>query len=583
MTAHPSAAFARALIAALAELGVEDYVLSPGSRSGPLAHALAEAASAHPPLGAPRVSLHVRIDERTAGFLALGIARGRQAMGPMRPVAIVTTSGTAVGNLLPAVMEAHHAGIPLLVLTADRPAELRGVGANQTTRQPGIFGDFTQWASDEAAPEATGGLEVGGRPAPSGSLQVNGSGGARDPLVVRAARLAATAVAHALGDPGRDDMSGAPGPVHLNLAFRDPLGPDGGVWPHVPVAAAVAVVASVPVGGTGGARGAPVATRQPLPEVARGVVIAGDGAGDVARKVAHAHGWPLLAEPTSGARAGMCAIPDYLRVLGSARGKELARQVHLVVVIGRPTLSRPIQALIAAAPSLHVAGFGARWREAPRHADRVVARVPAEWWDLPAQQSGSGWLAAWRSAAGEVSHTESWGPRAVAAEVAAVWSAGTLGLVGSSGPVRALDRVMPPAPEAPAPTVVANRGLAGIDGTVSTAAGLSFGANRPVLALMGDVTFLHDVGGLLVGPREIRPRLRIVVVNDGGGTIFGSLDHAAGDPAAVERVFTTPHGANLAALCAGYQVPHCAVTSREQLAAALSAPVTGLEVIEALV
>ncbi|WP_296666220.1 thiamine pyrophosphate-binding protein, partial [Demequina sp.] len=208
MSTHPSGEFARALVAALAQLGVEDYVLSPGSRSGPLAHALAEAAG-NPPPGAPRVRLHVRIDERTAGFLALGIARGVASTAPRRPVAVVTTSGTAVGNLLPAVMEAHHSGVPLILLTADRPAELRGVGANQTTRQPGIFGTFVQWAEDLPAPE--GGASVG-----------------------LASEVARRAVTRALGDASRQDISGAPGPVHLNVAFRDPLGPDGGPWPDLP-------------------------------------------------------------------------------------------------------------------------------------------------------------------------------------------------------------------------------------------------------------------------------------------------------------------------------------------------------------
>lgn len=543
MTVHPSAAFARALVAALAEHGVEDCVLSPGSRSGPLAHALAEAGSGNPPLGAPRVRLHVRIDERAAGFLALGLARGRAATGTARPVALVTTSGTAVGNLLPAVMEAHHAGVPLLLLTADRPEELRGVGANQTTRQPGIFGGFVQWATDEAAP-------------------------ADGDQVARATRLADTAVARALGDPERDDMSGAPGPVHLNVSFRDPLGPDGGVWPGVP--SAPARPAHRPPAG------------EPLPAVARGVVVAGDGAGDVARRVAEAHGWPLLAEPTSGARAGRSAVPDYLRLLTSPRGEELGRQTHLVVVVGRPTLSRPVQALIARAASLQVAAFGARWREAPRHADRVLAQVPAAWFE------GSGaadpdWLAAWRAAAGDTPSPEGWGPRVIAAEVAAAWRAGVLGVVGSSGPVRALDRVMPAPRSGPAPVVLANRGLAGIDGTVSTAAGVALGSGRPVLALMGDVTFLHDAGGLLVGPREERPALRIVVVNDGGGTLFSTLEHAGGDPDAVERVFLTPHGADLGALCAGYRVPHRVVGSRDALTAALAEPIVGLEVVEARV
>ncbi|WP_062462826.1 2-succinyl-5-enolpyruvyl-6-hydroxy-3-cyclohexene-1-carboxylic-acid synthase [Demequina soli] len=550
MSEHPSGAFARALVAALAERGVEDYVLSPGSRSGPLAHALAEAGAESPPLGAPRVRLHVRIDERSAGFLALGIARGRAAAGDPRPVAIVTTSGTAVGNLLPAVMEAHHSGVPLLLLTADRPAELRGVGANQTTDQVGIFGAFVRWEADVPASEI---------------------GEQRD----RATALAERAVASAAGDRAREDMTAAPGPVHVNIAFREPLGADGGVWLdpprlHTPTGGIPILV--------------PAEEPLPLPPVARGVVIAGDGAGDVARQVAEAHGWPLLAEPTSLARSGSHCIPDYVRLLESAQGADLAARVHQVVVIGRPTLTRPVQALIARAPALIVAAFGARWREAPAHAQAVLRDVPPSWlWSTAPDEADPGWLAEWRAGGARCASPEGWGTRVVAAAFAESLRDGVWGVVGSSGPVRLLDRLMAAAPAGAAPLLVANRGLAGIDGTISTAAGVALGSGRIVHALMGDVTFLHEAGGLLVGPREERPRLRIVVVNDGGGTIFSGLEHSAAPAENLERVFTTPHGADLGALCAGYRVPHREVRSREELAAALAAPVTGLEVIEAVV
>ncbi|MDN4475358.1 2-succinyl-5-enolpyruvyl-6-hydroxy-3-cyclohexene-1-carboxylic-acid synthase [Demequina sp. SYSU T00192] len=550
MTEHPSGAFARALVAALAERGVEDYVLSPGSRSGPLAHALAEAGAENPPLGAPRIRLHVRIDERSAAFLALGIARGRAAAGDPRPVAIVTTSGTAVGNLMPAVMEAHHSGVPLLLLTADRPTELRGVGANQTTDQVGLFGAFVRWGADVPA------AALGDRPD-------------------RATALADRAVRAALGDRAREDLAAAGGPVHVNVAFREPLGADGGLWsdpPRLPT----------PTGGIPIV--APPEEPAPLPPVARGVVIAGDGAGDVARQVAEAHGWPLLAEPTSLARSGSHCVPDYVRLLESAHGRDLADRVHQVVVIGRPTLTRPVQALIARAPALVVARFGARWREAPPHAQAVLRDVPASWlWSASPDDADPGWLAEWRAAGGRVQVPEGWGPRVVAAAFAESLRDGVWGVVGSSGPVRSLDRLMPSAPAGAAPMLLANRGLAGIDGTVSTAAGIAFGSGHPVHALMGDVTFLHEAGGLLVGPREERPRLRIVVVNDGGGTIFGGLEHGGAPAENLERVFTTPHGADLASVCAGYRVPHRAVRSRDELVAALGEPVTALEVVEALV
>jgi len=552
MSAHPSGAFARELVSSLAALGVEDFVLCPGSRSGPLAHALADAGGDSPPLGAPRVNLHVRIDERSAAFLALGLARGRAASGPPRPVAVITTSGTAVGNLLPAVMEAHHAGVPLLLITADRPGELRGVGANQTTDQVEIFGTFTRWSADAAAPVESD--EPG-----------------------HAAKLAHRACAIALGDPARDDMTGTPGPVHLNLEFREPLGADGGVWSEPPQ------VDATPSYGTRVVTSADAPA--PLPEVERGVVIAGDGAGEVAREVAEAHGWPLLAEPTSGARQGPAAIGPYLDLLATDTGRDLVEQVHQVVVIGRPTLSRHIQELIARTPALLVAGHGARWREVPRHADRVMRTVPQSWltrsdgqldlWD-------SVWLGRWRHAAAAVEDTaRPWGRRAVAASFLASLAPGDVALLGSSGPIRAVDRVAPVWEPGEAPVLLANRGLAGIDGTVSTAVGLALALGRPTYALMGDVTFLHDVGGLLIGPRETRPRLRIVVVNDGGGTIFSGLEHAQAPATNVERVFTTPHGADLWSLCSGYGVPHTAVRSADALAKALAEAPQSFEVVEA--
>lgn len=552
MSANPSAEFARELIAALASHGVEDYVLCPGSRSGPLAHALAEAGSSNPPLGAPRVNLHVRIDERTAAFVALGIARARALEGELRPVAIVTTSGTAVGNLLPAVMEAHHSGIPLLLLTADRPSELRGVGANQTTDQADLFGGFVRWSTEVPAP------------APGESAG-------------RATRLSARAVQSAVGDARRDDMTGSPGPVHMNLEFREPLVGDGGVWPSVAYVE-FSPSTGVPIVGE-------AASPAPLPAVTNGVVIAGDGAGDVARLVAEAHGWPLLAEPTSGARRGGSCIPAYVDLLAADAGRQLLERVHLVVVVGRPTLSRGISALIAHAPTLMVARHGARWREAPQHAERVLRDVPRSWTQASGEALDLGeraWLDEWKAAALTAQvPTPLWGRRAVAATLVKVLSSGDIAVLGSSGTIRAVDRIAPSWATDDLPFFIANRGLAGIDGTVSTAVGVALAVRRPVHALMGDVTFMHDVGGLLIGPRETRPKLRIVVVNDGGGTIFSGLEHAAAPPEHVERVFTTPHGADIGAICAGYGVAHTAVRSADALAAALAGPPGGLEVVEA--
>ncbi len=534
--------FARALVAHLAASGVTRFVLCPGSRSGPLAHVLAEAASNDPPAAAPAIDLHVRIDERVAGFVALGLA-----VATGEPIAVVTTSGTAVGNLLPAVMEAHHAGVRLVLLTADRPFTLRGTGANQATDQRDLFGNFVQWSCDVLPP-----------------------GEGRD-LDGEAARLVERALAHATGaappgHPSRDTV----GPVQLNLQFEDPLGPDHGDWPRGRPA-----VFEVP----------PEETIPSLPDIERGIVIAGHGAGPAAATIAASHGWPLLAEPTSGARTGPSYVRGYAEALAGPRASTLTDDIEFVLVIGRPTLSRVVANLIVEAPRLWVARHGARWREAPVHAEVIARDVPFDWVRTKArhvhiEDSGS-WLARWM-ALGRDPAPSLWGLRAVArAVLASVGPAGVL-VVGSSGPIRAVDAVLPAARIGDMPRILANRGLAGIDGTVSAAVGVALADVGPVTAFVGDVTFLHDIGGLLVGTRERVPDLRIVVANDGGGTLFSALEHATAPKDRFERVFTTPHGADLASLVAGYGARHVAVYDADTLAATLAAPLGGIEVVEAV-
>ncbi|MDT0165411.1 2-succinyl-5-enolpyruvyl-6-hydroxy-3-cyclohexene-1-carboxylic-acid synthase [Actinotalea sp. AC32] len=593
---------ARVLLQALAALGVRDVVLSPGSRSAPLAYALAEAAthregdeggSGHDDARAPRVprlDLHVRVDERSAGFLALGLARGARLAGDLRPVAVVTTSGTAVANLHPAVLEAHHSGVPLLLLTADRPHELRGTGANQTTEQVGLL-EPVRLTVDVPAPT--------GRPGEDRDLR----------------HVAARAVAFATGA-----RTGDPGPVHVNLAFRDPLVPDDEPWPEPSRDGLTEVLRrGAAVGGPPSA-GAPPATwltavpvtaapgavppADLVPDGVPTVVVAGDEAGPLARRLAEANGWPLLAEPSSGARGGPNAVAAY-RLLLADPG--LGGAVRRAVVLGRPTLSRPVQALLARpeVESLVVAPHGGDWPDASRNATQVLAEVPpgllrGRLGDGAVTPSGRPWLEAWRTAGGAAlaaaravgavgdsapaatgAGTRGLSGLAVAAAVAASVGPDHVLVVGSSNPVRDLDLVA--AWDEP-PAVVANRGLAGIDGTVSTAAGVALALGRPVVALLGDLTFLHEVGGLLVGPLEREPDVRLVVANDDGGSIFATLEH--GEPARAatfERVFGTPHGADLGALCAGYGVPHRRVTTLEELASALAAPVPGRSVVEVVV
>ena len=575
-TADPSTTAARVLVQALAALGVQDVVLAPGSRSAPLAYALADAASPDRPVGAPALSLHVRVDERSAAFLALGLAKAATATGGPRPVAVVTTSGTAVANLHPAVLEAHHSGLPLLLLTADRPHELRGTGANQTTEQVGIFGTSVRMGVDVPAPT--------GRPGEDRDLR----------------SLLSRAVAAATGA-----RTGDPGPVHLDLAFRDPLVPSDAAWPD-PSAAGLSHVRArgtladdARAASTATRAAAPARRRRGAPPEGRTVVVAGDGAGPDARRVAEANGWPLLAEPSSGARGGAHAIPAYRLLLADER---LGGRVERAVVLGRPTLSRPVQALLARddVEVLVVAPSGARWPDPSRTATEVLPEVPARLLDGRAG-SPAGWLAAWQAAGAAASEAletvldagapdgrarsrpsragaRVTGP-ALARAVAAASTPDDVLVVGSSNPVRDLDLV---ARWAEPPLVLANRGLAGIDGTLSTATGIALALpDRRVRVLVGDLTFLHDVGGLLRGALEAEADLQVVVANDDGGSIFVGLEH--GEPRfadVFERVFATPHGADLAALCAGYGVRHARVTEVDGLAPVLAAPGRGVSVVE---
>ncbi|WP_116947512.1 2-succinyl-5-enolpyruvyl-6-hydroxy-3-cyclohexene-1-carboxylic-acid synthase [Jiangella endophytica] len=528
---NPSTWAARTLVTELVRHGVRHVVLAPGSRSAPLAHALATASARGD------LRLHVRVDERVAAFTALGLAR------VAGPVAVVTTSGTAAANLHPAVLEASHAGVPLLLLTADRPHEVRGTGANQTTDQVRLYGSAVRFFADVPAPY--------GRPGEDADLRA----------------LLARAVAAAAGI-----RSGDPGPVHLDLAFREPLVPDDDAeWP-ASAAGAVDVVA------TAASAAAPVL----LDAGPRTVVVAGDGAGPDARAFAEAAGLPLLAEPSSGARSGPNAVGPCRLLL---ERPELGGRVERVVVFGHATLSRPVSALLAGeSAEVVVVGGAPDWIDAGRRAARVVSAVAPP----PGRVDGGEWLGAWQRAAktaqDALDDVLAAGPLTGPAVAALVWAARRPGealVAGSSNPVRDLDLAAAPALDDLAGPVLANRGLAGIDGTLSTATGVALASRAPVRALVGDLTFLHDAGGLLIGPLEDRPDLQIVVVNDDGGGIFALLEH--GDPAHAdrfERVFGTPHGADLAALCAGYGVAHRRVTDAASLRSALGEPVTGRSVLE---
>ena len=531
---NPATTSARTVVDELVACGVTDAVLCPGSRNAPLAFAL------HAADAAGRLRLHVRIDERTAGFLALGLA-----LGSGRPVPVATTSGTAAANLLPAVLEAAHAGVPLLAITADRPAELVGTGASQTVAQVGMFGSAVRLAP-----------AVGGTAAQT-----------------RAA--VGRAVAAAVGLP--------PGPVHLNVPFREPLTPDPSAEPAdtptagAPVSAtatdltqpAVGAVAAptapgaaaapdvaAPAGPAGaawpvGRAGRPwtavatsrvVAAPLPLDPTAPTLVIAGPGAPplDV--------GVPVVAEPSSAPWPGAVRTGPWLLGTPSLTPAQ-------VVVAGRPTLHRAVARLLAD-PAVAVYALaderGLPWTD-------VVGSVRAVG-ALPPLRPDPEWLRRWtaadkaaQAALDEALDTGPVGMQLARALVAAL-AEGTQLVLGSSNPVR--DVALAAAPR-DGVVVRSNRGVAGIDGTISTAVGAALAHDGPTVALLGDLTFLHDTTGLVIGPDEARPDLTIVVLDDRGGGIFHLLEQGAPEHAAAfERVFGTPHTVDLAALCAAMGVAH---------------------------
>jgi 2-succinyl-5-enolpyruvyl-6-hydroxy-3-cyclohexene-1-carboxylate synthase len=526
--------------------GVADVVLSPGSRS----QALALAAAAFARAGHLRVT--VRIDERVAGFTALGLA-----VQTGRPVAIVCTSGTAVANLHPAVLEAHHSGVPLIVLTADRPAELRGIGSNQTTVQPGIFGELVRADWDVPAP--------------------TGAPGERED----ARTLAALAV-----------RASAEGPVHLNLAYREPL--SGSILVPDPIDAPPA------------SDDAPDATRQTLDLVPNDatVVIAGHGAGPAAEQLAVDLGAPLIAEVSSGARFGRHLVVAYRDVLRGPHGEAVGR----AIVLGHPTLSREVPALlvrgdvetiVVRTPGVEAYNPGRRARivddvRVQGTPDRAVVRRWVGGWVsmsravLESQEPGDpapdlslavssdrGVRAAFASAELAVMRAPVDRRMLVRALWAATWPHDRL-VLAASRLIRVADAIVP----GKAIPVHANRGLAGIDGTVSTATGMALGAADAettatpgtTRVLLGDLALLHDAGALLA-PLPDDLRLHVIVGNDRGGTIFDDLEVAATAPADdFEQVMRTPHAVDLAALAEAGGWAYRRVTTRAELDDALTAP-----------
>ena len=527
-------ALAQAVVQALVGNGVRDVVLAPGSRSAPLAYALLAAETQ----GALR--LHVVIDERSAGFVALGLAAATGV-----PVAVAVTSGSAVANLHPAVLEAGHQRLPLVVISCDRPAELVRRAASQTTQHIGLFGE---------------GADVS-RPRASASIAEDYEAPTEVARLIRAS----------IGALRRTDPSGlrAPGPVHLNVEFADPLVPDPG-----------APQASYEPGPL------PQFWSSSVPSVLeagpRTILLVADGASQIALDLAASGRWPVLAEPSSGASGPsiLAAVPALLDALGS--------EIERVIVVGRPTLSRQVTHLLARedVEVLILDPRGTAWFDAPGASHLDEDQVDAGDDRAPDDEA---WSAAWAAAEEAVQaeldvHLGADGSLtgdAVARLVSrTVRDDSGLLFAGASMAIRYLDLA-----GIPGTAVVASRGLAGIDGSVSTAVGHALGrsqqAGGAVRALIGDLTLQHDAGGLIRGQLEREVDLQIVVLADGGGSIFATLEHGKPEYAAAhERLFATPQRLDIAALAAAAGVAHHRVDNVADLARELAAPVRGISILE---
>ena len=521
---NPSTAQARVVVDELIRGGVRDVVLCPGSRNAPLAFALQDADRAG------RLRLHVRIDERTAGFLAIGLA-----IAAGTPVCVAMTSGTAVANLGPAVLEANYARVPLIVLSANRPYEMLGTGANQTMEQLGYFGTQVRATISlglaEDAPDRVDALNATWRSATCRVL------------------VAATGA-----------RSANAGPVHFDIPLREPLVPDSDPGPVPP----------------GRPDGRPwtytpaVSFDQPLDiDLSRDtVVIAGHGAGEQPALAA----LPTVAEPT----APPTTNPLHPLALPLLRPQQ-------VIMLGRPTLHRPVSALLAdSSVPVYALTTGPRWPDVSGNSQATGTRAvttgepnPA-WLRRCAELNGH----AITAVRGQLkAHPLTTGLH-VAAAVADALRPGDQLVLGASNPVRDAALV---GLNSHGIKVRSNRGVAGIDGTVSTAIGAALaheGSGRTI-ALIGDLTFVHDSSGLLIGPTEPVPAdLTIVVSNDNGGGIFELLEQ--GDPRFSEvsaRVFGTPHDVDVGALCRAYHIDSRQIEV-DELGAALDGPAAGLRVIE---
>ena len=497
-----STSLARVIVRQIIEAGITDVVISPGSRNAPLSLAFYEASQEG------LIKIHVRIDERTAAFFALGIIKATK-----RPVPVVCTSGTAVANYHPAVLEASHTNAPLLVLTADRPAMLRKTGANQTTEQARIFGKAVRYFADIDGPVYP--MEL-----PLDSLRT--------------------------------------GPVHLNLQFDEPLlSDDSSNWlSEINVAPKEFVPRTKPgnlrlVG-------------------ARGVVVIGHDRGgltvDEITKFTKTLGWPVIAEdplsfPDAVAHASIFLASPEIR-------STLIPQS--VLVIGRTTLSRSINAFIKSSPITYVVDQRLATVDTDRQADRKFTELP----ELQGIIQSDEWIAKWAKVSERaqklISSLDGWNEAVIARTIAAAIPNETALFISSSRPIRDFEGFAAPRTGI---DVYANRGLAGIDGNISTALGVAY-AYKATTAVLGDLSFLHDLTGLI---QSESINCRFIVINNDGGGIFSTLPQRGVN--GFETVFGTPHGLNPAAIAQAMGITAKQVSSLKELEAEVKAPMSGISVV----
>ncbi|WP_426827041.1 2-succinyl-5-enolpyruvyl-6-hydroxy-3-cyclohexene-1-carboxylic-acid synthase [Candidatus Planktophila dulcis] len=499
---NPSTLLARVIVRQILEAGVTDVVISPGSRNAPLSIAFHQASTKG------LINLHIRIDERTAAFFALGIAK---ASG--RPVPIVCTSGTAVANYHPAVLEASHTNIPLLVLTADRPASMRKTGANQTTEQARIFGKAVRYFADV-----------------SGSVY---------PMELPFNSL------HS-------------GPVHLNIQFEEPLvGDKSDNWLNDLTISAPKVFDRKTPGTF-------------YTKSTRGVLAIGHDRGglsvEVVKDFAEKLGWPVIAEDPLTFESAISHASVFLT--SKTIADDLAPDT--VVVIGRTTLSRSINAFIKTARKQIVIDPRMATVDSDRMADQKFIQLPV----VEVQPADAEWAEKWKKyslrAQKMVADISTWSEQLVAREIAAGVPSGTSLFISSSRPIRDLEGF------AIARTGVetfANRGLAGIDGNISTALGIA-SQRKETIAVLGDLGFLHDLTGLI---HKEKINLKIFVINNDGGGIFSTLSQRGVD--GFEDVFGTPHGLDPAAIATSMGISAKTIGTQKELTTELSEPVKGMSVV----